>query len=224
MGARLNFKIGEKNNRLTIIKETDPYIRKDGHGVFRKVLVKCSCGNIFPTTLSDFKKGRTKSCGCLRKELAHNRGKHWMTHSRFYMIYHSIKDRCDKKNCQDYKDYGGRGIKNKWKTFIDFKNDMYESYILHLTKYGKSNTRIDRINNNKGYYKENCRWATHIQQARNRRSNHLITYMGKTQTMTEWAIEYKIKVGTLSSRLNSYNWSIKKALTTPSRGNWRSNK
>lgn len=71
------------------------------------------------------------------------------------------------------------------------------------------------IDNDKGYCKSNCRWSTIREQARNRRTNHLETYNGKTQCLKEWAEEYVINYHTLCSRIYIYKWSIEKALTTP---------
>lgn len=214
MVKRLEFKIGEKINRLTIIKETDPYVRKDGRGVFRKVLVKCDCGKIFSTGLSELKRNKTKSCSCFQKDMMHNRGKHWMSRSRFYNTFKAMVRRCNDINGQDYKDYGARGIKVEWNSFETFKKDMYKSYLSHLKKHDTSNTRIERIDNNGNYCKFNCKWATHIEQARNRRSNNLLTYKGKTQTLTEWANELGIKRPTLSNRINAYKWGVDKSLST----------
>ena len=62
------------------------------------------------------------------------------------------------------------------RTFDEFKDDMYESYLRHINKFGSRNTSIERINNNGNYYKENCKWATWKEQARNRYKNNIITY------------------------------------------------
>lgn len=77
--------------------------------------------------------------------------------------------------------------------------------------------QLDRINNNKGYYKSNCRWATPKQNSRNRRDNRYETYKGKTQCLATWAEEYNIPYTTLWARLNERDWSIEKALITPVR-------
>lgn len=171
----------------------------------------CDCGEKTIVSLQNLHTGNTQSCGCL-KDFAGDKNpayKHGMKGTKFYGLYASLLARC--KNHPDYK---GRGIKCEWKSFEEFKDDMYESYLIHLKEHGHKNTSIDRVDNDGDYSKANCRWATAKQQARNRRSNHLIEYNGVTKTMTEWAEEYNIKFHTLKDRINRYKWSVHKALTT----------
>ena len=135
-----------------------------------------------------------------------------MSASRFYGIWKNIKGRCkNRKN----KNYGKRGIKNLWKSFEDFRNDMYKSYEAHVKKFSEKQTTIDRIDNNGHYSKENCRWATYREQLKNKGNNHFITFNGKTLCLTEWAKKLDMNSLTLSGRINYSKWSIKKALTTP---------
>ena len=106
-----------------------------------------------------------------------------MTGTRFYSIYRNMRLRCCMKNRDNHKYYYDKGVTicDKWlKLFKYFKDDMYESYLKHVKEYGEKNTTIDRIDTNKGYYKENCRWAT-LQEQNDNRSNTIYVYYGNSK-------------------------------------------
>ena len=97
------------------------------------------------------------------------------------------------------------------------KNDK-ESFCIWALSHGyKPGLSIDRIDNDKNYCPDNCRWVTMHQQSLNTSKNVKITYDGKTQTLKEWANELGIKNTTLHNRIHYYGWSIEKAFTTPVR-------
>lgn len=91
---------------------------------------------------------------------------------RFHHIWSDLKQRCNNPKCKRFKDYGDRGIKYclEWNLYKNFKNDMWESYKKHCLLYGEKQTTLDRIDVNKGYFKENCRWATYQEQSVNTRN------------------------------------------------------
>lgn len=103
---------------------------------------------------------------CWCRKCSHK--KHWMFDTRFYKIYKWLKSRCNWKYNIAYKEYWGRWIRCEWKSFEEFKDDMYESYIEHIQKYWEKQTTIDRVDVNWNYCKENCRRATNEEQANNK--------------------------------------------------------
>lgn len=115
-----------------------------------------------------------------------------------------MKARCLNPKDPYYQRYGGRGIKILWKNFRDFSNDMKCNYSEGLT--------LDRINNNGHYSKENCKWSTLKEQARNRNTNRIIEYGGQRKTIAEWAELSKIKPSTFRQRFYTYGWSLDRCL------------
>lgn len=126
---------------------------------------------------------------------------------RLYNIWCGIKKRCNTKSAKDYKHYGARGI-----TVCEEWGNSYKSFYDWATKNGYTDElTIDRIDNNKGYSPDNCRWATYKEQENNRRYNKSITYKGKTQNVKQWAEELGINYKTLWNRLFMYKWDTERA-------------
>ncbi len=131
-------------------------------------------------------RGSTKSCGCYSHGIfKKNVTKHGMKGTRFYSIWRNMHSRCENQKAINYNIYGGRGISvcKRWFKFLNFKTDMYQEYLEHVATYGESNTQIDRIDNNSGYSKTNCQWATRSSQCSNRSRNHLFEVNGKKMTL-----------------------------------------
>lgn len=84
----------------------------------------------------------------------------------------NMKKRCNNKNVWNYKYYGALGVTIEWKSYSDFKLDLFDSYKEHIQIHGKSNTSLDRINPFGNYSKENCKWATLAEQQQNKRVHH----------------------------------------------------
>ena len=171
---------------------------------------QCDCGEICYTVSSKLKKGKKKSCGCSRNELAaESNTKHGLAGTRIYGIYRNMIYRCEFPNAACYENYGGRGIRvcDQWRNdFIKFYEwSMNNGYEDHLT--------IDRIDNDKDYEPSNCRWATRMQQQNNRRDNHFLTYNGETHTITEWGRIVGLSDSLIRGRIKC-GWSVERALMT----------
>lgn len=130
---------------------------------------------------------------------------------RLLPIRKGMIQRCYNPNNPRYKNYGGRGIEI-YKEWIDNKLTFLEWAVASGYKEGLT---IERIDNNKGYTPENCRWATWTEQANNKESSYIVTYIGKSQTLSYWAIELNLPYKTLFYRLAYLKWSVKRAFTTP---------
>ncbi|TYR75544.1 hypothetical protein FZC79_10255 [Rossellomorea vietnamensis] len=162
---------GARYSRLKVIKLHEK-VKDRG----ARWLCKCDCGTETISWAWELKNGKKKSCGCFNKEIVKQqktRLSHGLSKTRFYRIWFAMKRRCtESKNELFKKYYIDRGITvcEEWLTFENFKRDMYSCYLEHIEKHSEKNTSIDRINNDLGYTKENCRWATNEVQNQNRRN------------------------------------------------------
>ena len=135
-----------------------------------------------------------------RYKLKHNTEQvnNYQRNTKLHWIWRAIKQRCTNPANKAYKNYGGRGINmyEGWQGIYGFSNfsrwAMQNDYKEGLT--------IDRIDNNKGYFPENCRWVTSKEQANNKRTNVRISYKGVTKTLSQWAEELGINYSCLQTR------------------------
>lgn len=196
---------GEIIGSLIFIRETGVNRNKK-----RTALFRCRCGVEFEAVIASAVSGNTKSCGCYEKEQASIRSrKHGMRHSAEYAIWCGIKKRCYNPKDINYKNYGSKGIKvcEKW------VND-FAAFFKDLGFRPSHKHSVERIDSKGDYEPNNCRWATSVEQNRNRRNNHLVSYNGATMCITEWEEKLGMKRGVLQSRIVEYKWEVEKAITT----------
>lgn len=166
-------------------------------------LCSCECGNKKIVPYKQLSRSQTKSCGCLCIDRVRDANRrHGMKGSRIYRIWNGMKDRCHNLRSKDYGRYGGRGVYvcEAWrKSFEKFYGDMGEPPTSHHS--------LDRVDNSGPYCKENCRWATAVEQANNRRNSLVIEFEGRSMTAAEWDRELGRLRGTTAKRFRK-GWSI----------------
>ena len=172
-------------------------------------LCRCVCGTEKRVCGQSLLSGDTRSCGCLQRELTRNRSiTHGATDTKEYTVWEGMRARCRNQNKQDFKNYGGRGIKvcDRWiNSFENFIEDM---------GLCPENLTIERIDNDGNYSPENCRWGTRKEQALNRRSNNILTHEGVSKTISEWAEMLNVERSAIAHRLER-GWSVEDALEKP---------
>lgn len=214
MGKFIDLK-GKKFNRLVVIEKA---YKKNNKTYWRCV---CDCGKEVCVEAQKIRNGHTKSCGCYKLDITKKTNStHKLSNSRLYLVYRSMLRRCYYVKTQNYKYYGGRGIKvcDEWrKDFKAFHDWAMANGYDENAEFGKCT--IDRIDNNGNYCPENCRWISIKEQCQNRTNTVYFAYNGETLTRQEWAKKLGIKEATIKRRMYD-GWSIEETLSiTPNHGN-----
>lgn len=183
---------GMKFGRLTVIE------RAENRKSRTFWLCKCDCGSLKPVNSIDMMGGRIISCGCIRNEnIIKFNTTHGLAHTRLNSIWKSMRKRCLNPNSSSYESYGGRGIT----ICEEWKNDCRCFYDWAIANGYADNLTIDRIDNNKGYSPENCRFATMREQANNTRHNVFLEFEGNKMTIAQWAREINVNISTVWARI-----------------------
>ncbi len=198
---------GKRFGRWTVLE----FAEAIKYGSRKMWLCRCDCGVEKRVNGTQLKSGGSVSCGCYRKQCGGITNlQHGMSKSGTYFSWKSMIARCTNPKIQNYKMYGGRGIKvcHRWMKFANFLADM------GIRPQGKT---LDRFPNPNGNYEsENCRWATPTEQTNNRSYTHWITFNGETLNVKQWSERLGIKHMTLHGRV-SRGWSIERAFNHPVR-------
>ncbi|MBE6943806.1 MAG: hypothetical protein E7453_06045 [Ruminococcaceae bacterium] len=194
---------GQRFGRLTVIQRSknDASNKPQWHCL-------CDCGKTAIVRGADLKMGKVYSCGCYRNNrLATRNYIHGKADSQLHIVWKGMKQRCTNPKHNGFTRYGGRGIK-----VCDEWLHNFQAFYDWATANGyRDGLSIDRIDNNKGYSPDNCRWVTREEQNNNTSSNHLITLNGQTKTLAQWGRQLGIKPSTYGSRMRR-GWPPEEAL------------
>lgn len=178
---------------------------------------QCDCGKKVVVPGNSLMMGHTQSCGCLQKERCLKAStKHGLRYTPEYRIWTLMKNRCLNKKANNYEYYGGRGIAvcERWLKFENFYQDMGQRPDSSLT--------IERVNNNKDYSPNNCKWATKEAQARNRRPNRNSTLGIKGVSWHKRIKKYHVRITAKRKEIHlGYFQAIEDAISARQAGELR---
>ena len=186
-----------------------PSGKRNGNYLWRCL---CECGTVKDVLAQCLLSGGSLSCGCFQQE---SRKTHGHSVDPLWPTYSSMLDRCFNKRSKYYVNYGGRGIFvcKKWR-YGDGSRDGFECWKADMGPKPRKDMEIDRRDNDKGYYPNNCRWVTKTVNMNNRRSNVRLTFKGKTKSVKSWSKYLGIPESRIWSRRRS-GWPDSRILTEP---------
>jgi hypothetical protein len=167
----------------------------------------CTCGTTLEVNGNNMRHGHSRSCGCLNiDEIRRRSTTHGSTETVEYEIWTGILTRCRNQRCRAFRVYGGAGVTvcERWLDFTQFYSDMGPR--------PSPEHSIDRIDNKGNYEPGNCRWATRIEQANNRRDNVRVQHGSAIHTLKEWSRITTIPYSALHYR-HKAGWGIDRMLT-----------
>lgn len=173
------------------------------------MLCECECGTVREVRLGNLTRGLSESCGCTNDyNRIHGEA---VKETTEYVIWKTMRARCNNPKNRGYVRYGGRGIRvcSEW--------DSFETFLADVGRRPSPEHSIDRIDNDGHYEPGNVRWATREEQAKNTCRNRRIAFDGKLLMLKEWAEVTGIGRTTILERLKA-GWTVERALTEPVRG------
>lgn len=195
---------GSRYGHLTVLK----YLGVIPGKVKPHWLCMCDCGEQVCVTTSNLTTGHTLSCGCAHRRMLQQRRVYPLDLQGEYRIWRGMKQRTSSTRGKRNSRYADVPLCERWAA-------SFTAFIADMGKRPNNTYSIERLDNTKGYFPDNCVWASAKQQANNRCTNVHLTYLGSTKTIAQWADQLLIAAGTLRARIYVYGWSVEKALTTP---------
>jgi hypothetical protein len=194
--SRRTMKPGDRFGLLTVV---DGYVEKN------RASVRCQCSSVTIVERANLRNKNTTRCNSNVHKGTHGNTKAKATGA--YKTWSAMIQRCTNPRSKEYRNYGGRGIKvcDEWFDFTNFLRDMGSK---------PEGMTIERINNDQGYSRNNCRWATKHEQCQNTRLTKKLTMHGRTQSLAVWAREAGLRPGAVYKRIK-LGWAPERAVTMP---------
>lgn len=194
---------GQRFTNWTVLHKESGVERNETRWVCR-----CDCGTVKSVNSVYLRRGTSKSCGCNRSENVSGFGE---LRDPTYSSWASMKTRCNNPNSTDFHRYGGAGI-----TF-DPRWVIYDNFLADMGPRPTADHTLDRRDNRLGYSKENCRWATRLEQCSNREVTVRLNFRGRDLTLTELETETGVHRDTLRYRMDILKMSVEEAVDKKSR-------
>ncbi len=202
MGRPATDLTGRRFGKLTVIRRHGSV--RAGTSLTPTWVVRCDCGTEKVIRAGNMRSGYSKSFGCVKP----GRPTHGMYGTPENIAWGSMLYRCTNPRAPNFANYGGRGI-----TVCDRWRASFETFLADMGPRPSPRHSLDRIDVNGNYGPSNCRWATSVEQASNKRNNHVMTVDGRSETIAEWARTTGLLVSTIRERIRR-GWDASRAVMT----------